>query len=272
MAGTRTPPAMKRVSLPSSLELPYAEQGDESGVPVVLLHGYADSWRSFEPLLSRLPSWIHAYAPTQRGHGDADKPRSGYKVEDFASDLAAFMDALVLERAVLVASSSASFAVQRLAVDDPSRVQGLVLIGVPWSLGDNAAGSELSRRVFALTDPVDPAFVRDFVESTVSGPVSPAFLETLIGESLETPARVWQATLEGLFEAVPAAAAGNIVAPTLIVWGDRDAFVSREDQEQLVAAILDSRLTVYEGVGHVVHWEQPERVANDIAAFVAGLT
>ncbi len=56
-----------------------------------------------------------------------------------------------------------------------------------------------------------------------------------------------------------------------IVWGDRDAFVPREDQARLAAAIPDSRLVVYEGAGHAVHWEQPERVAADIVAFVERL-
>jgi non-heme chloroperoxidase len=272
MADGRTPRAIKRATLPSSLELPYVEQGDESGVPVVFLHAYADSWRSFELLLGQLSTSIHAYAPSQRGHGDAGRLASGYSVEDFASDLGAFMDVLGLDRAVLVASSSASFTVQRFAVDNPRRTLGLVLIGAPWSLREKAIGSKLSEAVFALRDPVDPAFVRDFVESTVLAPVSPAFLEAMVGESLEVRAHVWKATLRGLLEAVPPAETGTIVAPTLIVWGERDAFVSRADQERLVAAIPGSQLVIYEGTGHVVHWEQPERVAADLAAFVQPLT
>lgn len=222
-------PVIRRASLPNSLELPFVERGDGSGVPVVLLHGYADSWRSFELLLSHLPRSIHAFAPTQRGHGDADRPASGYKVEDFASDLAAFIDVLELERAVLVASSSASFTVQRFAIDNPQRARGLVLIGVPWSLRDKSVGSELSEAVLALSDPVDPAFVRKFVKSTVSADVSSTFLEAMIGESLKVPASVWQATLEGLLAAVPPTETGTLAAPTLIVWGDRDAFVPLED-------------------------------------------
>ncbi len=272
MASAWTPTEIKWATLPNALELPYVEQGDEAaGLPVVLLHGYADSWRSFELVLPHLPRSIRAIAVTQRGHGEADKPTSGYAVTDFAADLVAFLDVLGLERAVLVASSSASFTAQRFALDNPHRTLGLVLIGVPWSLGD-AADSDLARDVFALSDPVDPTFVREFVASTVSGPVSPAFLEKLVGESLKVPARVWKESLEGLLEAVPAAATGTIAAPTLIVWGDRDVFAPREDQEKLTAAISNSRLVVYEGVGHVVHWEQPERVAADIAAFLDLLT
>lgn len=271
MAGGRTPRAVKWASLPNSLELPYVEQGDETGSPAVFVHAYADSWRSFELVLDHIPRSIHAFAPTQRGHGDASRPVAGYAVEDFARDLEAFMDDVGLEQAVLVASSSATFTVQRFAIDNPHRTRGLVLIGVPWSLRDIAARSELARAVSALTDPVDPAFVRDFVASTVSGPVSPAFVETIIGESLKVPASVWQATLEGVQAATPPTESGTLTAPTLIVWGARDAFVPRADQEKLAAAIRDSQLVIYEGTGHVVHWEQPERVATDIAAFVRRL-
>ncbi len=101
--------------------------------------------------------------------------------------------------------------------------------------------------------------------------MSPAVLETIVGESLKVPVSVWQATLEGLLEAVPPTETGTLAVPTLIVWGDRDAFVSRKDQERLAAVIPDSRLVIYEGAGHAVHWEQPERVAADIVAFVERL-
>ncbi len=132
--------------LPNGLKLPYVEQGEQAGVPVLLLHAYADSWRSFERLLGYLPpSSIHAFAVTQRGHGDAGRPARGYEVEQFASDLAAFMDAVALDAAMLVASSSASFTVQRFAVDHPQRTLGIVLSAAPWSLRDNPALSCVPR-------------------------------------------------------------------------------------------------------------------------------
>jgi pimeloyl-ACP methyl ester carboxylesterase len=260
------PSAARRATLPSGIGLPFVEQGDESGTPVVLLHAYADSWRSFERVLPQLPSSIHAFAVTQRGHGLADKPASGYRVEDFAADLASFMDEVHLARAVLVASSSATFTVQRFAVDHPRRTLGLVFVGVPWSLADKRGGA-LATAIAKLTDPVDPSFVRDFVESTVHGSVPDEHLAALVAESLQAPAHVWKQTLAGLLAAVPAAATSRIDVPALILWGDRDAFVSREDQHRLVAALPGSRLVVYEAAGHVLHWEQPERVAADIAAF-----
>jgi len=259
-------PTVKTAHLPNGLTLPYVQQGPGSGVPIVLLHAYADSWRSFDRVLSYLPSSVHAFAVTQRGHGDADRPASGYGVGDFAADLAAFMDTVALERAVLVASSSASFTVQSFAVAHPQRTLGIVLTGAPWSLRDNPAADEFFDAVSALSDPVDPVFVRDFVHATASGAIPPAFLEMMTIESCKLPARVWKATLEGLLQTDPAAGAATITAPTLILWGDCDPIVPRGDQEALAAAIPGSRLVIYAGTGHMVHWEDPERFATDVVA------
>ena len=85
-------PILKSVRLPNQVMLPYAEQGDPSGVPVLLLHAIADSWHAFEPLLAHLPDHIHVFALTQRGHGDASRPRDDYSVRNFAADLVEFMN------------------------------------------------------------------------------------------------------------------------------------------------------------------------------------
>jgi non-heme chloroperoxidase len=255
-------------ALANGLKLPYVEKGERSGVPVVFLHAFPDSWRSFERVLPCLPQSIHAFALTQRGHGDADRPDSGYRVEDFTADLGAFLDAMGLDAAVIVASSSASLTAQRFAADHPTRTLGLVFIGAPRSLHDKPGVATFLDEVRRLSDPIDPGFVREFVAATVSGPVPPPFLEMVIAENLKVPAAVWRATLEGLMEAIPATETATIKAPTLILWGDRDEFLPRSDQEALAAAIPGSRLVVYQGTGHVVHWEQPQRVAADVVALV----
>ena len=65
---------------------------------------------------------------------------------------------------------------------------------------------------------------------------------------------------------------GTITAPTLIIWGERDELLPLQDGYLLAAAIPGSRLIVYEDTGHLVLWEQPERVATDLADFIAGLS
>jgi rifampin ADP-ribosylating transferase len=82
---------------------------------------------------------------------------------------------------------------------------------------------------------------------------------------------VWRDTLTGLITALAPTAMGTITAPTLIIWGDRDDLLQGEDQRQLAAAIPGAQLVVYQDTGHLVLWEQPDRVATDLTVFVAGL-
>jgi pimeloyl-ACP methyl ester carboxylesterase len=255
------------VALPTGVTLPYAEHGDASGVPIILLHGPTDSWRSYELVLELLPVSVHAFALTQRGHGDADRPPGGYRPEDFAADAAAFMDAVGVDAAVVAGHSGASYTAQRFALAHPDRTLGLVLIGTPYALRDNPALHELLQTISELTDPIDPRFVREFVGHLIVQPVPARFLEHNIADSCKTPVRVWQATLQGLADADAPTKIGTITAPTLILWGDHDEICPRADQEALVAAIPTAQLVTYHGTGHSPHWEQPERVAADLAAF-----
>jgi pimeloyl-ACP methyl ester carboxylesterase len=107
-------------------------------------------------------------------------------------------------------------------------------------------------------------------ESLLVQPLPRAFVDAAIRESLKVPAFVWKAVFESRWrlEGDYSRELGKIVAPTLIVWGDRDARYARREQDALASAIPGSRLTVYEGAGHMLHWEEPERFAADLAAFV----
>jgi non-heme chloroperoxidase len=257
------------IHLSTGVTVPYVEQADPSGIPVLLLHGYSDSSVSYDLMLPHLPDSLHAYAYTQRGHADADKPAAGYRVDDYVADVAAFMDAMGIDAAVIVGHSGGSYTAQRFALDHPARTLGVVLIGTFRAFHDNTAILGLRDEVSGFSDPVDPAFVREFQESCVAQPVPADFMEAIVAGSRQVPARVWKDYLEGLIVADVPTESGTIVAPTLIQWGDRDAFCPRSDQDALLAAIPRSRLSTYEGTGHCPHWEQPTRAAAEIAAFAA---
>ena len=268
-------PVIKSVELPNQVRLPYAEQGHSSSLPVVLLHGFADSWRSFELVLPHLPEAIHAFALTLRGHGDASRPATGYGVRDFAADLANFQDAMRLRGAVIVGHSMGSAVAVRFAIDRPERTMGLVLVGASPTIAGTAAAREIwDSTISKLTDPVDPALVRVMSESMLARPVPPAFLDVAVGEGLKVPAFVWKAAFESRrrLEGEYAAELGKIKAPTLIVWGDQDVRYPRDEQEKLASAIAGSRLIAYHGAGHFLHWEEPRRFASDLVIFVEGLS
>jgi non-heme chloroperoxidase len=258
---------IQSIALSTGITVPYVEVGDADGLPVVLLHGYTDSWRSYELMLEHLPRSVHAYALTQRGHGDADKPAKGYAPSDYGRDLAAFMDAMDLEAAVVVGHSGGSYTAQRFAIDHPQRTLGLVLMGAFHSFRGNPAIAQLWQAVREFSDPVDPEFVQAFQASCAAQPIPPDFLASVVAESCKVPAHVWKAAAAGLISAEVPTESGRIDAPTLILWGDRDELCPRSDQDALVAAIPGAQLVTYAGTGHSVHWEQPARCAADITAF-----
>src|SRR5262245_19238745 len=73
--------------LATGVRLRYAENGDPAGHPIILLHGYTDSWFSFSRALPYFdPSW-RVYILDQRGHGDSERPADGYTFPDFAADV-----------------------------------------------------------------------------------------------------------------------------------------------------------------------------------------
>jgi non-heme chloroperoxidase len=268
-----TTPAMTvaRVTLATGVTLEYVERGDRTGTPVVFLHGVTDSWRSFEPMLPHLPASIRAIAVTQRGHGDSSRP-DAYRYTDFSADVAALLDALDIRSAVVVGHSMGSLVAQRFALDHPDRTGGLVLLGAfPTIKGHPDVQAMWDGALATLTDPVDPSLAREFQVSTLAQPIAPALLDTYVAESLKVPARVWKATFREFLDSDFSSEIGRISAPTLVIAADKDAFSRRQERDALVAGIRGAVATDYVGAGHAMHWEEPARVARDVAGFVMGL-
>jgi non-heme chloroperoxidase len=259
---------MPIVTLASGLALSYADHGDSSGPAVLLLPGPIDSWRSYQHVLDLLPSGVRAIAVSQRGHGESDKPEAGYRVEDFAGDVVPLLDALGVDRAVLAGHSGSCLVARRVALDHPDRVAGLFLEASPTSLrGDAQLLSFVQSVVAQLEDPISSDFARSFVVDTSSQHVSAELIELLAEEIIVVPARVWKQTFAGLLAYDDQIELGLIRAPTLLIWGDADALVSREMQDRLVTSIPGADLLVYPGIGHTPRWDDPARFSSDLATF-----
>ncbi|TFG12822.1 alpha/beta hydrolase [Candidatus Thorarchaeota archaeon] len=258
------------VELQNGIIMPFVEMGSSDGVPLLLIHGYTGSWHVFKPLLRHLPESIHAFAITLRGHGNASRPPVGYTLQDFAGDVLKFMDEMSIERAVLVGGSSGGLVARRVAIGNPKRILGLVFLGSPSSLKDNKEIREIwDETISKLTDPVDPSFVREFIEGVVNDTATKGYVKDMIQTSLHVPARVWKDTMIGFMNDDSFDRLGEITAPSLVIWGDRDSVLSRQDQEALAAALPDARLLVYDDASHLFYFQEPERTASDLANFVS---
>ncbi len=255
------------VRLATGPRLHYAEQGDPRGEAIVFLHGWPDSWFSFSRVLPLLPGHYRVLAIDQRGFGDSDRPKSGYAIPDLATDVVAFLDALAIERATLVGHSFGSFVARCATIARPDRITRLALIGTGFT-ASNPVTQELQASLRELPDPIPVEFAREFQASTAHRPLPPEFFERLVAESLKLPARLWRLAIDRLLEYDDAGGLARVTAPTLLLWGDRDALFSRAEQDRFIAALPGASLTIYEETGHCPNWEQPEQVAADISAFV----
>ncbi|MDQ0373914.1 alpha/beta fold hydrolase [Cellulomonas humilata] len=254
------------MALATGVELAVEEFGD--GEPVLLLHAWGETHRVFDRLVPLLPSTLHLVVPDQRGAGESDKPADGYAMQDGVYDVIALLDALGLEACWLVGTSSGGYLAQQVAVDHPERVRGLVLVGAPSNL-QRPMPVTFADLLASFHDPV----TRDDMVALngalpLHTPVPDTFFQDQVTAAMTIPTGVLRATLDGLLAAAPPIQRGPITVSTLILWGAKDDVLPAGQAHELAAAIEGSRLVTYEGTGHLVLWEQPERVALDVTAFI----
>lgn len=262
---------VNKISLSTGVTLEYVELGDKDGVPVILLHGFPDSWHSYEQVLSYMPKSLHVFAISQRGHGNSDKPAKGYYPKDFAADLAAFIKAKKLPPAVIVGHSMGASITQYFVIKYPKLVKGFVLEGAMASLNDKKDLVEYKKIVDQLQDPMDTSTAREFQSTTIANPIDENFFNLLLQESFKVKANVWKGVWEGLMTANYRAQLHSVKKPALIIWGDKDIYGPLADQEFFLTAIQGSMILKYEDTGHSLHWEQPKRFAEDVAFFIESI-
>ncbi|MGH3508098.1 MAG: alpha/beta fold hydrolase [Nocardioidaceae bacterium] len=261
--------AVHRVRLATGITVPYTVRGAPDGTPVVLVHAWGEARGCFDTLVPHLPPDLRVVTWDLRGHGEADKPTEGYLLAQVADDVVALLDALAMERVVLVGSSSGGYVAQQVAVTRPRRVLGLVLVGSPLSLeGEPSFMAEIE----ALRDPLAPEWIRDFnVSLSVPGRVPDWYLEERVREGLAMSADLWRTTLRGLVGSPAPTRLGVITCPTLVLWGGDDQLLGEAQLTGLHQSFPQATVISYADTGHTVLWERPELVATDLVAFVRRL-
>src|SRR5512145_627390 len=120
--------------LANGVKLHYLDWGG-AGPALIMLAGWGCNAYIFSEFAPRFIDQFHVLAMTRRGHGDSDHPETGYDLETLTEDLAQFMDALQIDRAVLVGHSLAGVELSHFAVRHPERVLKLVYLDAAFEYG-----------------------------------------------------------------------------------------------------------------------------------------
>lgn len=235
----------------NGIEINYQEMGE--GFPLVLLHGLSDDLNLWNPLLPEVSSHYRTIAIDIRGHGHSGKPDSPYSVHQFSDDLLGLMDQLGISRAHLMGLSMGAAIAQLFALDHPDRTGALVLL----STFERAEGG-FRTRLLELRKTLISGGVSAFFDEAVEFVVTPEFQlahASAIADSKQYCVQINFAP--ALVHAVGACLAfdihdkgSQISAPTLVLCGKEDAFMSNELAWKVYHAIKGSKWLIMPGVGH----------------------
>jgi len=249
----------------NGVELHVEQRG--SGAPaLVFLHYWGGSSRTWRYVVEALESDFRTIAIDQRGWGHSAAPETGYALADLARDAQAVVEALELERYILVGHSMGGKVAQLVASRRPYGLAGLVLVapsppsalGLPLEVRQGMVRAYDSRESVVAT-----------VEQVLApNGLRPEDLETVIADSLAgAPAAKEAWPLFASQEDITGAAAA-IDAPTLVISGELDR-VDPPDvlRRELLTRIPHAQLHVLAGVGHLSPLEAPQQIAKLVRNF-----
>lgn len=249
-----------------------------AGPALLLVHAGVTDKRSWDPLVASLGGHYRTLAYDQRGYGETT-----YEPEPHSAvaDALAVLDAEGIDQAVVIGASNGGRRSIHLALDDPERVRGLVLIGAGMRGGpddDLESFSDEVRALNAAYEAAEEAGDLDELnrieahawldgwsapEGRVPGPVRDLFLDmNRIALHADDPGddgtgAAWDRV-------------GEIRVPTLVLIGDLDVVV-RPASDHLAATIPGARFEELAGTGHLPHLEGHPRTLESIAEFLASL-
>ncbi len=244
------------------------------GRPLLLINGYGATGRDWDPgFLAALAGSFEVICPDNRGFGGSELGDGELTVDGMAADLEALLDALGVDRAVLIGWSMGGFVAQRLAARSPERAAALALLatdrGGPDSVAATAADwaclvdrsgtpSEQASRLISLLFPPGLAeeIDRQFgdVVAAAQARLSPQALH-----AQEAAMDAWRR------DESPAWGAGDAL-PSLIVHGDLDVVIPVANVEPLASRWPGSRVEILAGCAHAVMAQEPQRVADLLGA------
>jgi pimeloyl-ACP methyl ester carboxylesterase len=233
-----------------------------SGPPVLVLHGWGASIEAVYPIVGGLAPIATVYALDLPGFGESPPPPEPWGVEDYQAFVAAFMDALSIERPTIVGHSNGGRIAIRMAATEPARAARLVLV--------DSAGIR-PKRTLRWYRRVGMAKVGKYAARFLGAPGERlrALLVGRSGSADYLAAGEMRPTLVKLVNADLRPFMPRIEVPTLLVWGSNDTDTPLSAAHEMERLIPDAGLVELEGAGHYSYLDQPARFARIVSHFLA---
>jgi 3-oxoadipate enol-lactonase len=254
------------------VRLRYEVKGD--GEPLLMIHGLGYDRFGWGKLPDLLAENFQVVVFDNRGVGDSDVPPGPYAVSQMAEDAVAVLDAAGIDSAHVLGVSLGGYIAQELVLTHPDRVRKLVLAstapGGPRSVPMPAAGMEAFGRFPTMKR---EAGLRLLVENSLGEygvREQPELLEEIYRYRLERGPTLagWQAQAYAgaTFDAYDRTP--GIGAETLVLQGGADNVVDARNAELLVELIPGARLELIPDRGHLLVWQEAERLAPIVREFL----
>lgn len=246
------------------------------GVPIIFLHPFATNGYIWYFQIFPLAQTNQCVVLDERGHGRSDKPQQGYAITEMAKDVAAVLDDLTLDAAVLVGNSIGGMIAMQCSLDYPDRVLGNVIVSSGTGLIQHMPAEALA----AFQQDYQGAF-RQLFEGTVSAKTRRErgeILDLLLAQCMvETnfPRHVFTASSqdpEGVFNWDIRDRLKDIHQPTLVLAGEEDQATPVEVNKILAENMPGAEMRVITDVGHFYQLEKPREFTDVVRQFVERIT
>lgn len=275
-------------------EIHYVRAGPRDAPPLVLLHGFPESWLMWRALIPTLAQQYHVVAADLRGYGDSAKPagQAGYDKGTMAADIRELIAYLGLVRPVVIGHDRGARVTRRLALDAPAAVRGVALLDIlpaEWvydHFNDPALVTRMWHWIFQLVpdlpEQLIPGHEAEYLGKLFSR--APGVLDQLRAEgvwdeylrvfsrpeALAAMLSDYRATfaLDVPYYRALRAAGTKLAVPALILWGDHGNLGGRPALEiwrEVASTVQGSEIP---DCGHYLPEEQPAIVRDHLLSFI----
>ncbi len=290
----------RRIPLSTGVTLNVAVGGPSDAEPILFLHGFPESHRTWRHQLRDLSRDYFVVAPDQRGFAGSDKPEgvATYETDKIVADVMALADTLGLEGFTLVGHDWGGAVAWLVALTHPYRVKRLVIVNAPHPLifqksliedeaqraasqyislfrspaaeiGIKAMGLEtfLEKGLLAHADAskLEPEERQAYLDDWEQDGALTAMLNWYRASKVEVPA-VSEEAKAPLWTHTPFP---HIQMPTLVIWGLKDTALLPVQLEGLHGLVDDLRIVTSATAAHFITWEEPDTVTHAIRDLIA---